>query len=239
MPARSSRSMNAPVTRSGQRRASRGRSRSACRGSARSAAGSSPSRCRPRARACAAAPRRRTRPRGRPANAARSGGVTWVSLANAAMSKTSSSCGAMFQSPTSAVVLAEPVAGGVAQPGRASRACRRSAGRRPCGRWARRATTSGRRRRSRRSPAPPPRPGRRTRASRRSRSATSSMPDPADDRDAVPLVVADRRDLVAQRLQPHQRQLVLAGLGLLQGEHVDVVALAGTPRRGRSGCGGS
>ena len=32
-------------------------------------------------------------------------------------------------------------------------------------------------------------------------------------------------DLVAHRLQPHQRQLVLAGLGLLQGEHVDVVAL--------------
>ena len=37
--------------------------------------------------------------------------------------------------------------------------------------------------------------------------------------------MADRRDLVAQRLQPHQRQLVLAGLGLLQGQHVDVVAL--------------
>ncbi|KQT91497.1 hypothetical protein ASG49_10750 [Marmoricola sp. Leaf446] len=34
--------------------------------------------------------------------AARSGRVTWVLLANAATSKTSSSCGAMFQSPTSA-----------------------------------------------------------------------------------------------------------------------------------------
>ena len=51
------------------------------------------------------------------------------------------------------------------------------------------------------------------------------MPDPADDRDAVPLVVADRGDVVAQHGQPHQRQLVLAGLGLLHGEHVDVVAL--------------
>ena len=49
--------------------------------------------------------------------------------------------------------------------------------------------------------------------------------DPAEDRDAVPLAGAGGGDLVAQRLQAHQRQLVLAGLGLLQGEHVDVVAL--------------
>ena len=48
---------------------------------------------------------------------------------------------------------------------------------------------------------------------------------PADDRHAVPLVRAGRGDLVAQGLQPHQGQLVEAGLGLLQREHVDVVAL--------------
>ena len=50
-------------------------------------------------------------------------------------------------------------------------------------------------------------------------------PDPADDRDAVPLVGAGGGDLVAEGLEPHQRELVLAGLGLLEGEHVDVVAL--------------
>ena len=50
-------------------------------------------------------------------------------------------------------------------------------------------------------------------------------PDPAEDRDAVPLVQAGDRGVVAQRLQAHQRQLVLARLGLLQREHVDVVPL--------------
>jgi hypothetical protein len=49
--------------------------------------------------------------------------------------------------------------------------------------------------------------------------------DAADDGDAVPLVVADGRDVVAEGLEPHQRQLVLASLGLLDGEHVDLVAL--------------
>ena len=47
--------------------------------------------------------------------------------------------------------------------------------------------------------------------------------DPADDRDPVPLVVAERRDVVPQRLEAHRRPLVVAGLGLLEREHVDLV----------------
>ena len=50
-------------------------------------------------------------------------------------------------------------------------------------------------------------------------------PYPAQDRDAVPLVDAAVGEVVAHRLQPHQRELVLARLGLLEGQHVDVVAL--------------
>ena len=49
--------------------------------------------------------------------------------------------------------------------------------------------------------------------------------DPAHDRHAVPLVQAGHGDVVAQRLDAHQRQLVLARLGLLQREHVDLVPL--------------
>ena len=54
-------------------------------------------------------------------------------------------------------------------------------------------------------------------------TSTSSRPTRLMIADAVPLVGAGGGDLVAQRLQPHQRQLVLACLGLLQREHVDVV----------------
>jgi len=50
-------------------------------------------------------------------------------------------------------------------------------------------------------------------------------PDPADDRDAVPLVVADASHVVAQHLQTHDRDLLLARLGLLQRQYVDVMAL--------------
>ena len=50
-------------------------------------------------------------------------------------------------------------------------------------------------------------------------------PDPAQQCDAVPLVEACDRGVVTQGLQAHQRQLVLARLGLLQREHVDVVSL--------------
>ena len=49
--------------------------------------------------------------------------------------------------------------------------------------------------------------------------------DPGDDRDAVPLVVPEGRDLVAERLEAHRRPLVVAGLGLLEGEYVDSLPL--------------
>jgi hypothetical protein len=42
------------------------------------------------------------------------------------------------------------------------------------------------------------------------------------DGHAVPLVDADVRHLVAERLEPLARELVLTRLGLLDGEHVDV-----------------
>ncbi len=195
------------------------------RGSARSAAGSSPSRCRPPARACAAGPRRRTRRRGRPGRPRARGGVTCVDFANCAMSKTSSSQRGDVPVADQRGVLAEPPCAASRAGGPASPACRRSAGRRPCGRWARRATRSGRRRTSRRWPAPRRRPGRRSPACPSKPTCDVLEPDPADDRDAVPLVRAGGRDVVPQGLEAHQRQLVLAGLGLLQRQHVDVVAL--------------
>ena len=57
-------------------------------------------------------------------------------------------------------------------------------------------------------------------------ASTSSSPNSSpQQRDAVPLVDPRHRDLVAERLETHQRQRVLARLGLLQAEDVDVVAL--------------
>src|SRR3546814_3688909 len=50
-------------------------------------------------------------------------------------------------------------------------------------------------------------------------------PDAADQRDTVPLAEAGRGDLVAHGLEAHQWQLVHLGLGLLDSEYVDVVAL--------------
>ena len=49
--------------------------------------------------------------------------------------------------------------------------------------------------------------------------------DAAEHGDAVPLVQARDGGVVPQCLQAHQWQLVLAGLGLLQREHVDLVPL--------------
>ncbi len=49
--------------------------------------------------------------------------------------------------------------------------------------------------------------------------------DTADHGHAVPLVVAGGRDVVAEGGEAHHWELVLARLGLLQREHVDVVAL--------------
>ena len=97
-------------------------------------------------------------------------------------------------------VVREPAGGRRRAGPRARPACSRGAGRRAPGRWARRATTPGPRCTWRRSPAPRRPAGRRTPACRRSHCSTSSMPDPADDRDAVPLVAAERRDVVPQRL---------------------------------------
>ena len=195
--------MKACVTRSAQR----GRAEHevdphpAC--CARSAAGSSPSRCRRPGPGRADAPRRRTPPRTIAWNAARSAGVTWVLVANTR------------HVPDVLVLRGDvPVAdqrrgqvGLVLAPGRsprraaprASAACSPGAGRRPPGRWGRRATTPGPRRRWPRSRGP-----RRTAG-----SPYSGMPskpscdvldaDPGDDRDAVPLVDAVGRHLVAQR----------------------------------------
>ena len=51
------------------------------------------------------------------------------------------------------------------------------------------------------------------------------QPDPGQDGHAVPLRVADVRHLIAQRLEPVGRELVVAGLGLLHRDHVEVTAL--------------
>ena len=141
------------------------------------------------------------------------------------MSKTSSSCGAMFQSPTSATSSPAPGVGRRRAAWPASRACSGSGGRRSCGRWARTATRCGRRPHVApmaldSTPAGSPQDGLAVEADLDVLEA-----DPAEHRHAVPLVEAGDRDLVAEGLQAHQRQLVLAGLGLLQGQHVDVVAL--------------
>ena len=171
-------------------------------------------------------------------NAARSGGVTWVSLANTAMSKTSSSCGAMFQSPTRAVSLAQPVAGGVAQPAEpvelvdvvrvvdlaavghverpdpyaAARRARSPAPRRPPGR---RSPASPRSRAGR----PRGRPGRR---SRRRSTGCGRARRPRSPSPAGPSAGTGRRG----PWSPAGRARRCRGAG-------------GTPRRGRSGSGGS
>ena len=51
------------------------------------------------------------------------------------------------------------------------------------------------------------------------------QPDPRGDRHAIPLVVAERRHVVAERLETHHRPLVVASLGLLDRQHVDLVPL--------------
>ena len=48
---------------------------------------------------------------------------------------------------------------------------------------------------------------------------------PADDRDAVPLVGARGGHLVAHPLQTHEGELILARLGLLERQYVDLVSL--------------
>ena len=183
--------------------------------------------------------RRRSRRRGSAWNAARSGGVTWVDFANCAMSKTSSSRGRDVPVADQGGVAVRATARPPRAAAPASRACRRSAGRRACGRWARRAT-----RRVRRRTSPPI-----ARDSAATGSPQPGMPveadldvleaDPADDRHAVPLVDAGDRDVVPEGLQAHQRQLVLAGLGLLERRARRRRGAAGTPRRGRCGSGGS
>ena len=49
--------------------------------------------------------------------------------------------------------------------------------------------------------------------------------DPAEDRHAVPLVMSRGGDLIPQGLQPEKWQLVQPGLGLLDGQYVDLLAL--------------
>ena len=111
--------------------------------------------------------------------------------------------------------------------GPASRACRRSAGRRACGRWARTATRSVRRRTWRRcardsvsagpssSFAHPGWPGK--------PASTSSSPTRLKIATPFHWFEPDTADVVPAGLDAHQRQLVLAGLGLLERQHVDVV----------------
>ena len=50
-------------------------------------------------------------------------------------------------------------------------------------------------------------------------------PDAGDDGHAVPLDEAVVGHLVAERLEPLDRELLVLALGLLDGEHVDVAAL--------------
>ena len=90
-----------------------------------------------------------------------------------------------------------------------ARACSRGAGRRARGRWARRGSTPARRRRwrpsARASGAARLAPAA---ACRRSRPGRPRGPTRESDRDAVPLVEAEVRDLVAERLEP-----LVAGTG--------------------------
>ena len=135
----------------------------------------------------------------------------------------------MFQSPIRAIcavgVVGEPPLGVALERRQPARACRPCAGRRGRGRWGRRATTRARRRRWRRwpgprSPAGSPQPGHAVEADLHVVEA-----DAGGDGDAVPLVEAVVGHLVAERLEPVEGELVLARLGLLDREHVDVGAL--------------
>ena len=130
----------------------------------------------------------------------------------------------MFQSPTSAVCAVEPAARGRAQPGQpvelvdvvrvvglAAVGDVERPDAHPAAGGADRAGLGGR------GVAPPGHVG--------EADLDVLEADARQQRDAVPLVEPGDGDVVAEGLQAHQRQLVLAGLGLLQREHVDVVSL--------------
>ena len=130
----------------------------------------------------------------------------------------------MFQSPTSAVVAVEPAARGRAQPGQpvelvgvvrvVGLAAVGDVERPDAHPAAGGADRAGLRRHG---VAPPGHVG--------EADLDVLEADARQQRDAVPLVEPGDGDVVAEGLQAHQRQLVLTGLGLLQGEHVDVVSL--------------
>ena len=167
-------------------------------------------------------PSRRRGTPGRPPAPAASRGSTSRTAPGRRRPRRSGRCSSRRPAPS--VASSQPRAG-LRAAGPASRACRRSAGRRACGRWGRRATRCAPRRTSapiaRDSAATgSPYPGMPAKP-----TSTSSRPTRLTRRHAVPLVDAGDGDVVAEGLQAHQRQLVLAGLGLLQREHVDVVAL--------------
>ena len=144
----------------------------------------------------------------------------------------------MFQSPTSAVWPLEPRAGGLAEPGQPVELVDvvRVVGLAAVGHVERPDpyAAAGRADRARLGGQRLAAPGHALEA-----DLTSSSPTRLIDRDAVPLVDAGGGDVVPGGLEAHQRQLVLARLGLLEREHVDVVALEEAPRPGRCGSGGS
>ena len=147
------------------------------------------------------------------------------------MSQTSSSCGAMFQSPISAICalgsLGEPAGAPCRAARPASRACRAV-------RIVERAAVG-----DVQAPDPDAAAGGadgaglldgvlaacRSRAGPGSRRSTSSRPDPGGDGDAVPLVDAEVRHLVAHALEELPRELLVLALGLLDGQDVAVGAL--------------
>ena len=121
----------------------------------------------------------------------------------------------------------------------ARRACSPGAGRRPCGRWARRATRPGPRRRSRRSPAPRRPAGRRTPGIAVEAVLDVLEADPGDDRDAVPLVVRRRSRPRSRAPRGPSSATGRRGPWSPGGRARRRPDAARRPRRGRSGSGRS